>query len=80
RIEPLLRRLIVTPEMHRVHHSTLRVEHDTNFGFCLSVWDRLFGTYRAAPAAGELGMTIGLDRFRDPEEARLERLLSQPFR
>jgi len=80
RLDRALRRLVVTPEMHRVHHSVLREEHDSNFGFCLSVWDRLFGTYRAEPAAGQLGMTIGLDRFRDPKEARLDRLLTQPFR
>ena len=80
RLEHALRRLLVTPEMHRVHHSVLRDEHDSNFGFCLSVWDRLFGTYRTEPAAGQLGMAIGLEHFRDPEESRLDRLLTQPFR
>lgn len=79
-IERRLRLVLVTPEMHRVHHSAIRAETDSNFGFCLSVWDRLFRTHVAQPAAGHLGMTIGLDAFRDAEEARLDRLLTQPFR
>jgi sterol desaturase/sphingolipid hydroxylase (fatty acid hydroxylase superfamily) len=80
RLEHALRRLLVTPEMHRVHHSVLRDEHDSNFGFCLSVWDRLFGTYRREPAAGQIGMAIGLETFRAPADARLDRLLTLPFR
>lgn len=80
RIDGALRAVLVTPDMHRVHHSVVRVETDSNYGFCLSWWDRLFGTYRAQPAAGQLGMTIGLDAFRAPEEARLDRLITQPFR
>ncbi|PZW43120.1 sterol desaturase/sphingolipid hydroxylase (fatty acid hydroxylase superfamily) [Humitalea rosea] len=75
-----LRRLLVTPAMHRVHHSVLRAETDSNFGFCLPWWDRLLGTYRAAPAAGPDGVTIGLPVFRGAEEQRLDRLLTQPFR
>lgn len=78
--DAVLRAVLVTPDMHRIHHSVLRPETDSNFGFCLSWWDRLFGTYRAAPAAGQLGMTIGLEEFRAPEESRLDRLLTQPFR
>jgi sterol desaturase/sphingolipid hydroxylase (fatty acid hydroxylase superfamily) len=70
----------VTPDMHRVHHSVLRQETDSNFGFNLPWWDRLFGTYRAAPEAGHAGMTIGLPIFRDLRELRLDRLLTQPFR
>ena len=80
RLEGWLRALIVTPEMHRVHHSVVRAETDSNFGFCLSWWDRLLGTYRAAPAAGLDGMTVGIGAFRDPAELRLDRLLTQPFR
>ena len=80
RFDALVRRLIVTPDMHRVHHSAIREEHDSNFGFNLSLWDRLCGTYRAQPAAGHEGMTIGLDRFRSPRELWLDRLLLQPFR
>jgi sterol desaturase/sphingolipid hydroxylase (fatty acid hydroxylase superfamily) len=79
-LDAALRAVIVTPEMHRVHHSIVRAETDSNFGFCLSVWDRLFGTYIAQPAAGHDGMVIGIERFRDAEEARLDRLLTQPFR
>jgi sterol desaturase/sphingolipid hydroxylase (fatty acid hydroxylase superfamily) len=79
RLEPLARRLIVTPQMHEVHHSTERAETDSNFGFNLPWWDHLFGTYRAAPAAGDAVIT-GLPVFRDATERRLLRLLTQPFR
>ncbi|MDX1606871.1 MAG: sterol desaturase family protein [Candidatus Competibacterales bacterium] len=79
-LERRLRWLVVTPDMHRVHHSAVPRETDSNFGFNLSCWDRLFGTYKAQPAAGHRGMTIGLDYFRDPAELRLDRLLLQPFR
>ena len=66
--------------MHRIHHSDIVAETDSNFGFNLSCWDRLFGTYREAPQRGQLGMTIGLPVFRDQQEARLDKLLTQPFR
>jgi sterol desaturase/sphingolipid hydroxylase (fatty acid hydroxylase superfamily) len=80
RAEAWLRHLLVTPDMHRIHHSWRRDETDSNFGFCLPWWDRLFGTYRAVPADGQTGMTIGLAEFREPPEARLDRMLTQPFR
>lgn len=79
-LDATLRRLIVTPDMHRVHHSIVRRETDSNFGFNLSAWDRWLGTYRAQPKAGHEGMTIGLAQFRDPAELRLDRLLLQPLR
>jgi sterol desaturase/sphingolipid hydroxylase (fatty acid hydroxylase superfamily) len=79
-LDRALRWLVVTPDMHRVHHSILRQETDSNFGFNLPWWDRLFGTYRAAPQAGHDGITIGLPIFRNPRELRLDRLLTQPFR
>ena len=79
-LDRVLRLLVVTPDMHRVHHSILRNETDSNFGFNLPWWDLLFGTYRAAPAAGHHGMTIGLPIFRNPRELRVDRLLTQPFR
>ncbi len=79
-LDQALRRMIVTPDMHRVHHSIVRAETDSNFGFCLSVWDRWFGTYRPEPAAGQERFTIGIETFRDPAELRLDRLLTQPFR
>lgn len=80
RVDALIRLVLVTPDMHRVHHSVDRAETDSNFGFCLPWWDRVFGTYRAQPHAGQIAMTIGLASFRDPGEARLDRLLTQPFR
>jgi sterol desaturase/sphingolipid hydroxylase (fatty acid hydroxylase superfamily) len=79
-IEPILRWLVVTPDMHRVHHSILRRETDSNFGFNFPWWDRLFRTYRAEPEAGHEGITIGIEPFRDPTELRLDRMLAQPFR
>ena len=79
-LDRVARLMLVTPDMHRVHHSVLRQETDSNFGFNLPWWDRLFGTYRAEPRAGHDGMTIGLPVFRDPGELRLDRLLTQPFR
>ena len=78
--EGVLRWFIVTPDMHRVHHSILAGETNSNFGFNLPWWDRLFGTYRAQPAAGHEAMTIGIEQFRDPRELGLDRMLLQPFR
>jgi sterol desaturase/sphingolipid hydroxylase (fatty acid hydroxylase superfamily) len=80
RLDRLARWIVVTPQMHQVHHSILREETDSNFGFNLPWWDRLFGTYRAAPSAGEQGMTIGLPVLRNLRELRLLRMLTQPFR
>ena len=74
-----MRSVVVTPDMHRVHHSVRREETDSNYGFNLSVWDRLFGTYRAQPRAGHDGMIIGLPEFRRAREQRLGRLLLQPL-
>ncbi|MFO0400778.1 MAG: sterol desaturase family protein [Alphaproteobacteria bacterium] len=79
-LDGALRLVLVTPDMHRVHHSEVREETDSDFGFCLSCWDRLFGTYRAEPAAGQLGMVIGVVEFRADQEQRLDRLLTQPLR
>ena len=76
----ILRMIIVTPDMHRVHHSVVVHETNSNYGFNLPWWDRLFGTYRAQPEAGHDGMTIGVTEFRDPVEQRLDRMLTQPFR
>jgi sterol desaturase/sphingolipid hydroxylase (fatty acid hydroxylase superfamily) len=74
-----LRWVVVTPDMHRVHHSVVRAETNSCFGFNLSWWDRLLGTYADQPAAGHEGMTIGLNVFRDPRQLRLDRMLVQPF-
>jgi sterol desaturase/sphingolipid hydroxylase (fatty acid hydroxylase superfamily) len=80
RLDRVLRFVVVTPDMHRVHHSVLRHETDSNFGFNVPWWDRLFRTYRAEPEAGHAAMTVGLPVFRDPAELRLDRMLTQPFR
>lgn len=78
-VDRILRRIIVTPDMHRVHHSTVRAETDSNYGFNLALWDHLFGTYRPRPGAGHGGIAIGLPVFRSPVEQRLGALLRQPF-
>jgi sterol desaturase/sphingolipid hydroxylase (fatty acid hydroxylase superfamily) len=78
-VDRLLRLLIVTPEMHRVHHSVILRETNSNFGFNLPWWDRLFGTYKDQPAAGHLEMTIGLSHFQDREGLTLPGLLLLPF-
>lgn len=79
RADRLIRLLFVTPDMHRVHHSAIKRETNSNYGFNLSVWDRLFGTYRAQPQAGHDAMTIGLEQFRDPQRLTLPWLLALPF-
>ncbi len=79
-LEQRLRRFVVTPDMHRVHHSIEPRETNSNFGFNLPWWDRLFGTYRAEPHAGHEAMTIGIAQFRSPRELNLDRMLLQPFR
>ncbi|HRE20011.1 MAG TPA: sterol desaturase family protein [Rhabdaerophilum sp.] len=78
--EGRLRLLLVTPGMHRVHHSRERVDTDSNYGFNLTVWDRLFRTYRPEPVPGETNVVFGIETFRDPCERRMVALLTQPFR
>ena len=80
RTESLLRRLIVTPALHRIHHSVRPEETNSNYGFNLSLWDRLFGTLRAAPQGDPQTMPLGIEIFRTRREAWLDRLLTQPFR
>ncbi len=79
-LDRVLRLFVVTPDMHRIHHSVVLRETNSNFGFNLPWWDRLFGTYSTEPAAGQIGMTIGIEQFRNPAEQRLDRMLTQPFR
>jgi sterol desaturase/sphingolipid hydroxylase (fatty acid hydroxylase superfamily) len=79
-VDRWVRWLVVTPDMHRVHHSVLYDETSSNFGFNLPWWDRLFGTYRGEPRLGHDAMTVGVDAFRSAEDLRLDRLLIQPFR
>lgn len=78
-VDRRLRWIVVTPDMHRVHHSVVPHETNSNFGFNLPWWDRLFGTYRDQPGAGHEAMTIGLNRFRDAGALRLDRMLLQPL-
>jgi sterol desaturase/sphingolipid hydroxylase (fatty acid hydroxylase superfamily) len=78
-VDRVLRLLLVTPDMHRVHHSVIERETDSNYGFNLPWWDRLFGTYRKQPAMGHEKMIVGLDAFRDPKMLRLHWLLAIPF-
>lgn len=78
-LDRVLRQVLVTPDMHRVHHSDQRSEHDSNYGFALSVWDRMFGTYIDQPAKGHDAMTLGL-RWQDDRPSRLGWILRLPFR
>ncbi len=79
-LDRVLRLLVVTPDMHRVHHSVIRGETDSNYGFNLSVWDRLFGTYVAQPALGHDGMTVGLSEYQSEAPTHLGWSLALPFR
>jgi sterol desaturase/sphingolipid hydroxylase (fatty acid hydroxylase superfamily) len=78
-VDRVLRKVIVTPDMHRVHHSVIIAETDSNYGFNFSWWDRLFSTYRAQPAAGHTAMVIGLANYRDPKYLTLPWMLATPF-
>lgn len=79
RLDRLVRLVLVTPDMHRVHHSVLRAEHDSNYGFSLSIWDRIFRTYVPQPGAGHDGMTVGLE-WQDDRPMSLKWALWLPFR
>lgn len=74
-----IRTLLVTPDMHRVHHSVIKCETNSNYGFNLSVWDRLFGTYIAQPEKGHIDMTIGLQQFQSQPTGRFVWMLRLPF-
>jgi len=78
-VDRVLRLILVTPDMHRVHHSVIIREHNSNFGFNLSLWDRLFGTYKDQPDAGHDGMVLGLANFRDAKKLGLVRLILLPL-
>jgi sterol desaturase/sphingolipid hydroxylase (fatty acid hydroxylase superfamily) len=78
-VDRWLRLVLVTPDMHRVHHSVHGEEYNRNFGFNFPWWDRLFASYRAQPRDGQLGMAIGLRQFRAASDQRLDRLLLQPL-
>ncbi|HKK85157.1 MAG TPA: sterol desaturase family protein [Roseovarius sp.] len=78
-LDAIVRQVLVTPDMHRVHHSVHRYEHDSNYGFALSVWDRMFGTYIPQPDAGHDDMTVGLE-WQDDQPSKLGWSLGLPFR
>lgn len=80
KIDRVLRLFVVTPDMHRVHHSIDRAETDSNYGFNLPWWDRLLGTYTAQPRKGHEGMTIGIEQFRTVRDQWLDKMLIQPVR
>ncbi len=77
-LDAIVRRVLVTPDMHRVHHSVTRDEHDTNYGFALSIWDQMFGTYKAQPDDGHDDMAIGL-QWQDDRPSKLGWSLALPF-
>ena len=79
-IDRVLRLVVVTPDMHRVHHSIHPSETNSNFGFNLPWWDRLLGTYRRQPREGHETMSIGIEQFRTPRDLWLDRMLVQPLR
>ena len=80
-LDKIIRKLVVTPDMHRVHHSVIPSETNSNFGFNLSIWDKLFSTYIAQPSEGHLGMTIGLSEYRDIQVSQaLDNMLLIPFK
>jgi sterol desaturase/sphingolipid hydroxylase (fatty acid hydroxylase superfamily) len=79
-VDRLLRLIVVTPDMHRVHHSIIPEETNSNFGFNLPWWDKLLGTYKAQPKAGHEGMTIGIEQFRTGRDLWLDRMLVQPIK
>jgi sterol desaturase/sphingolipid hydroxylase (fatty acid hydroxylase superfamily) len=78
-VDRILRLFVVTPDMHRVHHSVIIRETNSNYGFNFPWWDRLLGTYKNQPDRGHEGMTIGLSQFRDPGRLTLSRLITLPF-
>jgi len=80
RLDAALRLLVVTPDMHRVHHSSARAEQDSNFGFCFALWDRMLGTYCAQPARGHARMAIGIADAPEAAAMRFGWAMALPFR
>ncbi len=80
KLDHYIRYLLITPDMHRVHHSSNGSETNHNFGFCLPWWDRIFASYQDQPQMGHLNMQIGLPYFRQQQECKIQRMLTQPFR
>ena len=80
RIDRVLRWFLVTPDMHRVHHSVIKAETDSNFGFSVPWWDRILGTYCPQPREGHREMAIGIETFRAEKDSRVDQMLIQPFK
>ena len=80
KLDRVLRWLIITPDMHRIHHSTIRKEADSNYGFSISLWDRVFQTYTANPQEPQVSMEIGLKNLRNPQQVGFFQLLILPFK
>lgn len=80
KIEQPVRLVLVTPDMHRIHHSSRQIETDSNYGFCLSIWDRCFRSYRAEAIDNPRTMEIGLKEFREPRQQSFTAMLLQPFK
>lgn len=78
-IDKLVRLILVTPDMHRIHHSVIKSETDSNYGFSISIWDRIFDTYTDQPRDGHDNMEIGLTEYRNKKDVQLQRLLLMPF-
>lgn len=79
-IDKVIRLLLVTPDMHRVHHSVIQTETDSNYGFSISIWDRLFNSYTAQPQQGHIDMKIGLTEYQHREDVGVSKLLLMPFK
>ena len=79
KLDKYLRLFVVTPDMHRVHHSIIWQETNSNYGFNLPWWDRICGTYKRQPQEGHTGMTIGIRQFRDPRYLKIWNLVLIPF-
>ncbi len=79
KIDALLRWVLITPDTHRIHHSTVRFETDSNYGFSIPLWDRLFKTYRAEPGKSQTSLNIGLSEYRNQQEVGLIQCLFMPF-
>lgn len=79
-LDRVLRLVVITPDVHRIHHSSIQAETDSNYGFNICWWDRLFGTFSAQPKLGHEGMEIGLSYYRDESQLKLPQMLTQPFK
>jgi sterol desaturase/sphingolipid hydroxylase (fatty acid hydroxylase superfamily) len=80
KLDHAIRKVFCTPDMHRVHHSILREETDSNYGFFLSIWERMFGTYRPEPALGQQGVVLGLPEYQSRATPDFWQLLKLPFK